>query len=81
MEHIERTGLHHDIRCLCNCLERSDLSGFEAGDTVAVFGAGPVGQMVTLSAMIRGASKVYVVDRIDQRLDLAASVGVIPPLT
>jgi len=53
-------------------------SGFEAGDTVAVFGAGPVGQMATLSAIIRGASKVYVVDRIAQRLDLAASIGAIP---
>jgi threonine dehydrogenase-like Zn-dependent dehydrogenase len=53
-------------------------SGFEAGDTVAIFGAGPVGQMATLSAMIRGASKVYVVDRIAQRLDLAASIGAIP---
>ena len=53
-------------------------SGFEAGETVAIFGAGPVGQMAALSATIRGASKVYVVDRIAQRLDLAASIGAIP---
>ncbi|CAI0649684.1 unnamed protein product, partial [Colletotrichum noveboracense] len=37
-------------------------SGFQPGDTVAVFGAGPVGLMCAYSAIIRGAALVYVVD-------------------
>lgn len=53
-------------------------SGFQAGDSVAVFGAGPVGQMAAYSAILRGASRVYSVDRIQRRLDLAASIGAIP---
>ncbi|KAF4823410.1 putative zinc-type alcohol dehydrogenase-like protein YbdR [Colletotrichum siamense] len=54
-------------------------SGMENGDTVAVFGAGPVGQLAAYSAQIRGASKVYIVDHDQRRLDLAAkSVGAIP---
>ncbi|KAK0653495.1 putative zinc-binding alcohol dehydrogenase [Lasiodiplodia hormozganensis] len=48
-------------------------SGFEAGDTVAVFGAGPVGLLAAYAARLRGASKVYVVDHVQRRLDLAAA--------
>jgi threonine dehydrogenase-like Zn-dependent dehydrogenase len=53
-------------------------SGFEAGDSVAVFGAGPVGLMAAYSALLRGASRVYSVDQVQDRLDLAASIGAIP---
>ncbi|KAF2105618.1 alcohol dehydrogenase [Lophiotrema nucula] len=53
-------------------------SGFEAGDSVAIFGAGPVGLSAAYSATLRGASRVYVVDRIQSRLDLASSIGAIP---
>lgn len=55
-----------------------DWSGFEAGDTVAVFGAGPVGLLVAHSAFLRGSPKVYVVDHVQQRLDLAESIGAVP---
>lgn len=50
-------------------------SGFQAGDSVAVFGAGPVGLLCAYSAVIRGASTVYVVDHVRQRLDKAESIG------
>ncbi|KAL2833903.1 hypothetical protein BDW59DRAFT_179519 [Aspergillus cavernicola] len=53
-------------------------SGFEAGDSVAVFGAGPVGLLAAYSAILRGASRVYSVDRVQNRLDLAESIGAIP---
>lgn len=53
-------------------------SGFQSGDSVAVFGAGPVGLLAAYSATIRGASKVYIVDHVQARLDLAASFGAIP---
>jgi threonine dehydrogenase-like Zn-dependent dehydrogenase len=53
-------------------------SGFTPGDSVAVFGAGPVGLLAAYSAVIRGASRVYSVDHVQDRLDLAASIGAIP---
>ncbi|KAK1633465.1 alcohol dehydrogenase [Colletotrichum phormii] len=54
------------------------LQGFQPGDTVAIFGAGPVGLLAAYSAKLRGASRVYIVDRIDSRLEQAESFGAIP---
>ena len=54
------------------------LAGMEPGDTVAVYGAGPIGLMAAYSAMIQGASKVMVVDRQPDRLRLVSSIGAIP---
>ncbi|KAI0098992.1 GroES-like protein [Hypoxylon sp. NC0597] len=53
-------------------------SGFEPGDSVAIFGAGPVGLLAAYSAILRGASRVYSVDHEPARLDKAASIGAIP---
>jgi len=55
-----------------------ELSGFKPGDSVAVFGAGPVGNMAAYSAILRGASAVYVVDRVPERLAQAKKIGAIP---
>lgn len=52
-----------------------NLSGFQAGESVAVFGAGPVGLMAAYSATLRGASAVYVVDRVPERLQVAEKIG------
>jgi threonine dehydrogenase-like Zn-dependent dehydrogenase len=46
-------------------------AGFKAGDTVAIFGAGPVGLMALHAAKIRGASRIYSVDYVPERLALA----------
>ncbi|KAL9065177.1 MAG: hypothetical protein Q9157_007564 [Trypethelium eluteriae] len=54
------------------------LAGFSPGDSVAVFGAGPVGLMAAYSGILRGASKVFVVDRVPERLDAAKKIGCIP---
>ncbi|MNS24438.1 Sorbitol dehydrogenase [compost metagenome] len=49
------------------------------GSTVAIFGAGPVGQMAALSAKLKGASKIYVIDDEPYRLAFAAEqYGAIP---
>ncbi|WYZ36865.1 hypothetical protein EsH8_II_000371 [Colletotrichum jinshuiense] len=53
-------------------------SGFEPGDTVAVFGAGPVGLLAAYSAILRGASRVFSIDHVPMRLERAASIGAIP---
>jgi glutathione-independent formaldehyde dehydrogenase len=54
------------------------LAGVSPGETVAVYGAGPVGLMAALSAQLRGASQVFVVDKVPDRLDLAKSIGATP---
>lgn len=54
------------------------LSGFQPGETIAVFGGGPVGLMAAYSAVLRGASRVFVVDRVRERLDAAAQIGAVP---
>lgn len=54
------------------------ISGFKPGESIAVFGAGPVGLMAAYSATLRGASEVYVVDRVPERLAKAKEIGAIP---
>jgi len=48
------------------------------GDPVAIFGAGPVGLLSAYSAILIGASDVYVVDYIKSRLQKAAEIGATP---
>ncbi|KAL5514327.1 hypothetical protein ACEPAG_2415 [Sanghuangporus baumii] len=55
-----------------------ELSGFRPGESIVIFGAGPVGLMAAYSANIRGASEVYVVDRVPERLQKAKEIGCIP---
>ncbi|KQR74054.1 aldehyde dehydrogenase [Burkholderia sp. Leaf177] len=54
------------------------LAGVEPGDSVVIYGAGPVGLMAAMSANIKGASKVMVVDSHPDRLKLAEKMGAIP---
>ncbi|MDQ1714839.1 MAG: glutathione-independent formaldehyde dehydrogenase [Frankiaceae bacterium] len=56
----------------------TELAVVGPGDTVAVFGAGPVGLMAAHSAFLRGASQVFVVDKEKDRLNLAKSVDATP---
>ncbi|MDY1006432.1 zinc-dependent alcohol dehydrogenase [Curtobacterium sp. CFBP9011] len=46
----------------------ADLAGIQPGDTVAVWGAGGVGQMAARAAMLLGAEQVVVIDRLPERL-------------
>jgi threonine dehydrogenase-like Zn-dependent dehydrogenase len=45
------------------------------GQTVAVWGCGPVGQFAIKSAFLLGAGRVIAIDRVGERLELAASEG------
>jgi threonine dehydrogenase-like Zn-dependent dehydrogenase len=51
------------------------LAEIESGDTVAVFGCGPVGQFAIASAKLLGAGRVFAIDQESSRLDLAQSQG------
>ncbi|WP_459615414.1 zinc-dependent alcohol dehydrogenase [Bordetella sp. 2513F-2] len=52
--------------------------GIEPTDTVAVWGAGPVGQMAVRSALLQGARQVVCIDRVPERLAMAQEGGAIP---
>jgi threonine dehydrogenase-like Zn-dependent dehydrogenase len=56
----------------------TELAGLQPGESVAIYGAGPVGLMAAHSAALRGASRVFVVDAHDDRLRLAQEFGAIP---
>ncbi len=47
----------------------------EPGDTVAVWGCGPVGQMAIQSCWMLGAGRVIAIDRVPERLEMARTKG------
>jgi len=47
----------------------------EPGDTVAVWGCGPVGLFAIQSAMLMGANRIIAIDHFPHRLELAAKFG------
>ncbi|HLM42225.1 MAG TPA: zinc-dependent alcohol dehydrogenase [Myxococcaceae bacterium] len=49
----------------------AEMGGIQAGDTVVVFGAGPVGLFAMKSAWLLGAERVIAVDHVPYRLDFA----------
>lgn len=49
----------------------ADLSGVRPGDVVAVWGAGAVGQLAARAAVLLGAERVVVIDRLGDRLRMA----------
>ena len=49
----------------------------ETTDTVAIWGAGPVGQMAVRSAVLLGAKQVIVIDHVPERLAMARDGGAI----
>ncbi|MCA1185976.1 MULTISPECIES: glutathione-independent formaldehyde dehydrogenase [unclassified Saccharopolyspora] len=53
------------------------LAGLRPGESCVVYGAGPVGLMAGYSALLQGASQVFVVDRHRDRLRLAEQMGAI----
>ncbi|MGH7907355.1 MAG: zinc-dependent alcohol dehydrogenase [Candidatus Binataceae bacterium] len=51
------------------------LAEIKPGETVAVFGCGPVGQFCIASARIMGAGRIFAVDETASRLDMARDQG------
>jgi threonine dehydrogenase-like Zn-dependent dehydrogenase len=54
-----------------------EMSGLQPGESIVIYGGGPVGLMAALSANVKGASKVMVIDRHPDRLRLAEQIGAI----
>src|SRR5438270_13396637 len=53
----------------------ADLAEIEPGDVVIVFGCGPVGQFAIASAKLMDAGRIFAVDALPDRLDMARAQG------
>jgi threonine dehydrogenase-like Zn-dependent dehydrogenase len=51
--------------------QAAEMGGIQTGDTVVVFGAGPVGIMAARCAWLFGAGRVIIIDKEDYRLEFA----------
>jgi threonine dehydrogenase-like Zn-dependent dehydrogenase len=51
--------------------QAAEMGGIKEGDTVVIFGAGPIGIMAARCAWFFGPSRVIVIDHIDYRLEFA----------
>ena len=56
----------------------TELAAVAPGESVVIYGAGPVGLLAAYSSILKGASQVMVVDRHPDRLRLAEKIGAIP---
>jgi threonine dehydrogenase-like Zn-dependent dehydrogenase len=68
-------GLSDVITTAWHALELAEV---REGDIVGVWGCGPIGLSVQRLARLRGAKKVYAMDRDSQRLRLAEDFGMTP---
>ncbi|HWJ22248.1 MAG TPA: zinc-dependent alcohol dehydrogenase [Gemmatimonadaceae bacterium] len=55
--------------------QAAEQCGIQPGDTVAVWGCGPVGQFAIQSAFLLGAGRVIAIDRFPERLAMARDIG------
>jgi threonine dehydrogenase-like Zn-dependent dehydrogenase len=53
----------------------AEFCNIQPGDTIAIWGCGPVGQMAIRSAFLLGAGRVIAIDTIPERLALARKAG------
>src|ERR1700722_16806245 len=72
----------HDFVLLADALptayHATELARIAPGDIVVIYGAGAIGLLTAMCAFMRGALKVYVVDAIPERLNVAGSLGAHP---
>ena len=59
-------------------LHACNTGGVKLGQTVAILGAGCIGLVTLLAAKAYGATRIFVGDVLDKRLDKAAELGAIP---
>lgn len=53
----------------------AEFCNIQHGDTIAIWGCGPVGQMAIRSAFLLGAERVFAIDTVPERLELARASG------
>ena len=55
----------------------ADFCNIQGGETIAIWGCGPVGQMAIRSAFLLGAERVIAIDTVPERLAMARAAGAI----
>ena len=61
--------------------QAAEMAGIQPGDTVVVFGAGPVGIMAARCCWLFGAGRVIIIDQYDYRLEFAKNSPSAKPTT
>ena len=69
---FREAALTEPLACVVHGIEEANI---QLGDTVAIIGAGPIGQMMIMLAKKSGASIVIVSDLAELRRDMAARAG------
>jgi threonine dehydrogenase-like Zn-dependent dehydrogenase len=67
--HIEDAVLLTDVTP--TGYQAAEMGGIQKGDTVVVFGAGPIGLMAAKCSWLFGAGRVIIIDELEYRLDFA----------
>jgi threonine dehydrogenase-like Zn-dependent dehydrogenase len=73
-------GVTDDQAILCSDIfptgwMAAELAEPKSGRTVAVFGCGPVGQLVIASLQLMGVGRIFAIDSVPSRLEMARSQG------
>ena len=53
----------------------AEFCNIKDGDTIAIWGCGPVGQFAIRSALLLGAARVIAIDTVPERMDMARAAG------
>jgi L-iditol 2-dehydrogenase len=69
---FEEAALNEPLSCAINGINACRI---KLGETVLIFGAGPIGLLHLMLAKLRGSGTVIVVDPIDKKLEAAAGLG------
>jgi L-iditol 2-dehydrogenase len=68
------------IEPLAVVLHSMQFVALEPGETAAVFGSGPIGLLTVIALKLAGASRVWAIDPVAHRLDLARAAGADAPI-
>jgi L-iditol 2-dehydrogenase len=68
----EAATLYEPLAVALNALK---LAAVRLGESAAVFGVGPIGLLTVAAARLSGAGRIYAVDRLPARLELAQRLG------
>jgi len=69
---LEEAAIAEPLSCAVHAVDRA---GIASGDSVLVIGGGFAGQMIAQLARLRGASRVFLTTRSQEKRDLAAQLG------
>ena len=72
---MSQMSRHYFFRHFPNGYMAAENAQIKDGDTVAIWGCGPVGQFAIRSALLMGAGRVVAIDEVSERLAMAKAGG------